>query len=98
MKKLSLLIAMFIVSVMSLSAQSIDEYFEFAKQGDAEAQYALGTCYETGYGVTQSYADAVVWYQKAAEQGNAKAQSNLGYCYYNGFGVAMDYKLSISFR
>ena len=38
MKKLSLLIAMFIVSVVSLSAQSIDEYFDLAKQVDAEAQ------------------------------------------------------------
>ena len=64
MKKLSLLIAMFIGSIFSLSAQSFEEYLELAKQGDAEAQYALGTCYETGYGVTQSYADAVVWYKR----------------------------------
>ena len=72
MKKLSLLIAMFIVSVMSLSAQSIDEYFEFAKQGDAESQFRLAQCYDMGVFVARDAEEAVAWYTKAAEQGHAE--------------------------
>ena len=38
-----------------------------------EAYNMLGDCYEKGYGVPQSYSEAVNWYRKAAEQGYAKA-------------------------
>lgn len=47
----------------------------------------LGTCYDAGYGVTQSYGEAANWYRKAAEQGDAQAQYNLGLCYYLGDGL-----------
>ncbi len=46
--------------------------------------------YFYGRGVTQSYTDAVYWYQKAAEQGHALGQANLGYCYYYGKGVEIN--------
>ena len=38
-------------------------------QGDAEAQYQLGTLYHTGRGVEQDYARAAEQYAKAAVQG-----------------------------
>ena len=57
------------------------------EQGFAESQYNLGIAYEKGYGVEQSYSEAVYWYTKAAEQGNANAQNNLGVAYHNGNGV-----------
>ncbi|KAB2645301.1 MAG: SEL1-like repeat protein, partial [Verrucomicrobia bacterium] len=41
-----------------------------AKQGDADAQFNLGVCYESGNGVAKDYVEAVKWYRKAAEQGN----------------------------
>jgi TPR repeat protein len=66
------------------------EYKANAEQGDAEAQFSLGFCYDDGRGVAKYYAKAVKWYRKAAEQNFAPAQFNLGYCYANGQGVVKD--------
>ena len=63
------------------------EYEAKAEQGDAEAQFNLGFCYDDGRGVTKNTKEAVKWYRKAAEQDYAPAQFNLGYCYANGQGV-----------
>ena len=63
------------------------EYKAGAEQGDAEAQFNLGYCYDDGRGVEKDYAQAAKWYRKAAEQNFAPAQFNLGYCYANGQGV-----------
>jgi tetratricopeptide (TPR) repeat protein len=62
-----------------------------AEQGNAEAQFRLGVCYEAGLGVPQDYAEAARWYRKAAEHGNAKAQLGLGVCYLFEQGVPQDY-------
>ena len=62
-----------------------------AEQGDPRAQSALGTMYETGFGVTQDYKAAATWYRKAADQGNARAQYDLGALYERGDGVPRDY-------
>ena len=68
------------------------EYFsEYAKMGNATAQYYLGYMYENGEGVSQDSAKAAEWYRKSAEQGNAVAQYNLGKMYENGRGVSQDY-------
>ena len=67
------------------------EYKAKAEQGDAEAQFNLGFCYDDGRGVRKDYGEAVKWYRKAAEQSNDKAQYNLGCCYANGQGVWKDY-------
>ena len=50
-----------------------------AEQGNAGAQTDLGVIYDTGLGVPQDYAQAVVWYHKAADQGDAGALFNLGF-------------------
>ena len=48
---------------------------ERAMQGDAEAQFELGTlCLTGGGGVTKNEASAIGWFRKAAEQGLAPAQ------------------------
>ena len=70
---------------------TFEKYKKAAEQGDADAQYNLGICYDKGDGVAQSYAEAVKWYKKAAEQGYAGAQNSLGNCYYNGNGVKQSY-------
>ena len=67
------------------------EYKANAEQGDAEAQFSLGWCYDDGRGVAKDKVEAVKWYRKAAEQNYTPAQSNLGWCYDNGQGVAKDY-------
>ncbi|WP_143541459.1 tetratricopeptide repeat protein, partial [Rodentibacter genomosp. 1] len=62
-----------------------------AEQGNAIAQFNLGSMYKKGRGVKQDYAEAVKWFTKAAEQGDAIAQFNLGLMYKKGRGVKQDY-------
>jgi TPR repeat protein len=45
-----------------------------AENGDAVAQYRLGSSYLSGSGVQQDYAEAAKWFKLAAEQGLAAAQ------------------------
>ena len=63
-----------------------------AEQGNADAQFRLGSMYDLGVGVARDYKLALAWYTKAAEQGNGDAQSALGYLYYEGRGTPQDYK------
>ena len=68
--------------------QEIAELRAKANQGEAKAQFQLGTRYATGDGVQQDFAEALKWIRKAAEQDFADAQSNLGVMYLNGQGTA----------
>src|SRR6266403_1846193 len=65
-----------------------------AEQGDARAQYQLGTRYFTGAGVSQDYAEALKWFRLSADQENADGQGALGSMYYTGRGVHQDYVLA----
>ena len=56
---------------------SLTQVRKSAEQGDAKAQYELGTFYECGIIVVKDQAEAVKWYRKAAEQGDADAKRNL---------------------
>ena len=40
-----------------------------ASQGDVDAQYLLGMCYEEGLGVQADRGEAYEWYARAAAQG-----------------------------
>ncbi|KAJ3316500.1 hypothetical protein HDU93_004407, partial [Gonapodya sp. JEL0774] len=55
-----------------------------AEKGNAQAQNALGVCFQHGIGVEKDAYKAVVWFSKAADQLNADACYNLGVCY--GYG------------
>ena len=59
-----------------------------AQQGNAEAQYYLGTLYWNGVGMNKDEAEAVQFYRRAAAQGYAPAQYDLGIAYRDGRGVA----------
>jgi TPR repeat protein len=48
-----------------------------ADQGNAYAQFSLGTMYRFGKGVAKDYAAAVFWFRKTADNGLAAAQNNL---------------------
>ena len=50
------------------------ECFEAARQGNAGAESALGTCYSKGSGVPQSCERAVEWFKKCAAKGDMTAQ------------------------
>ena len=66
-----------------------------AEQGDAEAQFNLGLCYEKGNGEKKDVNEAFNWYRKAAGQGFAKAENRLAICYHNGKGVNKNYAESV---
>jgi len=61
-----------------------------AEQGDAKAQFALGTMYRDGHGVPQDYAETLRWWRKAAELGLVDAQFALGNMYAGDSGIAQD--------
>lgn len=62
------------------------------REGDAEAQYALGKCYYSGYGVPQDYRKAVQCFLTSAKLGNIKGINSLANCYSYGKGVKQDYE------
>lgn len=53
---------------------AFEQLLPCAEQANAEAQCLIGTMYEEGWGVTQDFAAAFLWYRKAADQGHATAQ------------------------
>ena len=60
------------------SAQrAAEQYLKAAEQGDVDAMYQLGECYEDGFGVEEDEEEAIKWYRKAAEQGNDDAIDKL---------------------
>ena len=63
------------------------EWIPLAESGDALTQLLIGSMYDQGKGVIQSYVEAVKWYRFAADQGNATAQYFVGASYANGKGV-----------
>jgi hypothetical protein len=76
-------------------AAALREFLPLAEQGDAVAQFRLGSMYHDGKGVTQDFKEAVRWYRLAAERGNASAQVNLGSMYHEGQGVTQNDKEAV---
>ena len=68
-------------------ATAMEGFRVHAEQGDALAQFVLGSMYAEGKGVPENAAEAVKWFRKAAEQGDANAQEILGFMYDHGEGV-----------
>lgn len=60
------------------------------KQGNAEAEWALGYMYAKGKGVEKAPLMAAAFYTRSAKQGFAKAQYYLGKQYAKGEGVGKD--------
>ena len=63
-----------------------------ADQGDASAQFKVGSMYAFGEGVPRNFTEAGEWFRRAADQGHAAAQFNLGAMYAEGLGLAQDYQ------
>jgi TPR repeat protein len=62
-------------------------------QGNTQAQYDLGVCYEQGIREGKDAKMAVHFYRlAAADQGSVKAQFALARCYNEGIGVGKDSK------
>ena len=53
---------------------------------DSEAQYILGMCYESGYGVEENPCRAADLYAKSADSGHPDATYSLAIFHRDGFG------------
>lgn len=67
-----------------------------ATQGDADAQFWLGTGYERGWFGGTDYREALRWLRKAAAQGLPNAQFSLGQMHEEGKGVPESDSLAAS--
>ncbi len=72
--------------------QAVERYTHAAEQGDAEAQYELGSKYEIGgEGTPIDPTHAAQWFIRTAEQGHEGARLKLGEMYCTGWGVEEDH-------
>ena len=67
------------------------EWEPLAEQGDAMAQFRLGTLYANGDGVAPDLQKALDLYRRAAAQGLPEAQHAMGFTYRVGNGVRRDF-------
>lgn len=72
-------------------SREFKDYLIKAQEGDANAQYQLGSIYSTGRdGIVKDYEKAYFWYMKAAESGHAIAMYYLAWMYKRGDGIKED--------
>ena len=86
----SFVASLLLCAFLAPAAGDPEKLAKAAEQGDAGAQFLLGSRYDHGQGVPEDDAEAVRWYHLAAEQGHASAQYYLGYKFAQGEGVARD--------
>lgn len=77
-------------SGMNTAQKDIQNLTATAENGDAKAQFELGTRYANGNGVEQNQETAFSWFKKAAEQGNTSAMVELAKMYRIGDAVNQD--------
>lgn len=87
MSKSTTMIALFCVLLIGYSNVSLADWFlsketkaliKKADAGDAEAQFRVGSAYDTGEGAPRNGENAMKYYLMAAEQGYAEAQNSVG--------------------
>jgi TPR repeat protein len=80
-------------SALSVETANFDQLLQFAQQGNAAAENALGLLYAQGdekQSVARDESEAANWFTKAAEHGSVAAQYKLGLLYWGGHGVPKD--------
>ena len=60
------------------AAEAVKWFRQAAAQEDAEAQYNLAWCLESGTGVTADVKKALFWYEESARKGVPEAMYNAG--------------------
>jgi len=76
----------------SSNEEDVERLRPWIEKGKAWAQQLLGSMYEHGKGVDQSYQRARELNELSARQGNATAQFSLGNMYEDGHGVDQSYE------
>lgn len=85
----------FFVLAKDLRNEKNDEWvFRTASNycADPNCLFALGVCYEFGYGTKQDAKKAFECYQKSAELGSSWGMHHLAYAYFSGLGVEKNLK------
>jgi hypothetical protein len=70
--------------------EALDAWMIKAFEGEAEAQFKVGTMFREGQGVTPDPEQSVYWYLQAACQDHIAAQYNLGHAFMSGSGAEKD--------
>lgn len=65
------------ISIKKELVDAVKQYRNDAEQGDAEAQYMLGCCYQFGDGIIKNKDEAAKWLRKSAKQGYVQAKKLL---------------------
>ena len=81
------------LSSISLDSANFEQLLLLARQGNPQAENALGLLYAQGddrQSIQQNETEAADWFTKAAEHGNVAAQYKLGLLYWGGHGVPKD--------
>ncbi|TWI54257.1 hypothetical protein IQ22_02120 [Pseudomonas duriflava] len=68
-------------------AQALGKCQQFARDGDAQAQYELGAFYYEGKQAPRDFNQARIWFEQASLKGHAEAQYRLGTMFFRGEGV-----------
>jgi S1-C subfamily serine protease len=68
-------------------AEAMRELLPLARQGDANAQWAVGIMYFAGHGVAEDRAEGCRWFRRSAEQGSAPGEYFFGNCYELGVEI-----------
>src|SRR5690606_14898007 len=68
-----------------------------AELGNAEAQYNLGYCYQSGTGTEQDQKKAIEWYSKSADPGFNDGLYQMMMAYGQGTGVEQDFEKAFQY-
>ena len=79
-----------------IAAGVIGAVEQLASEGNAEANFLIGTAFAEGLGRPLDPAEAARWYERAARMGNMLAHHNMGNIYAAGTGVPQDDLLAVS--
>lgn len=68
--------------------KAVETLLRLANDGNAMAQFRLGSLYYHGHSVTEDELMAIHWWKKSAATGNAEAMYQIGHAYLFGSGAA----------
>ena len=77
--------------------QAVELFTKQAEEGQAQAMYNLGACYENGMGVPRNFSTALDWFVKAGEAGQAEGYHQAGLSYELGRGVEADRAAAVKY-
>jgi hypothetical protein len=76
-------------------AKAVSLWEPHARQGNREAQYAMGVVFYEGKGASRNLDQAIKWFRKAADSGHPTAMFNLGVAHWEGRGVKQNFSQAV---